>query len=293
MKSRVNLLSLAVATTVVLLVAGAGLVVLGIFNEYLGWNIFSPPVKKVLWGIFFSSVALGAFGAAISIVLALEEVVRALRRMVPGASPAAPGIPVPSDPRPPETRPPRRLYLAWMAALLAAAAAAVGGVDLVNRHVERQRTVVFKRMVREQMSRVGPLLARELESVSPCKTCLRPEVAGLLASLESQPCCESVSLVIADPTDAAALWRYGDRWPSSTEGFLERYFIADDVARAIKLALAGDTAWVDQMNAGPAFNWIEVLRDPAGRPRAALRILGNPREDYREEPSRVPPARAR
>ncbi len=51
-KSRIKLLSLSVATTVVLLAIGAGLVVLGIFNEYLSWDIFSPPVKKVLWGVF-------------------------------------------------------------------------------------------------------------------------------------------------------------------------------------------------------------------------------------------------
>ena len=35
LKSRIKLLSLSVATTVVLLAIGAGLVVLGIFNEYL------------------------------------------------------------------------------------------------------------------------------------------------------------------------------------------------------------------------------------------------------------------
>jgi hypothetical protein len=46
--------------------------------------------------------------------------------------------------------------------------------------------------------------------------------------------------------------------------------------------LNGDTAWVDQMNAGPAFNWIQVLRDPQGKPRATLRILGNPTLSYRD-----------
>lgn len=36
----------------------------------------------------------------------------------------------------------------------------------------------------------------------------------------------------------------------------ERRFIASDIDRAVKLALAGDTAWIDQMNGAPAFNWL-------------------------------------
>jgi hypothetical protein len=40
---------------------------------------------------------------------------------------------------------------------------------------------------------------------------------------------------------------------------------------------------VDQMNSGPAFNWIQVIRDPQGKPRATLRILGNPTQSYRDE----------
>ncbi|HEV7508021.1 MAG TPA: hypothetical protein VGS07_24265 [Thermoanaerobaculia bacterium] len=271
LKSRIKLLSLSVASTVVLLAIGAGLVVLGIFNEYLSWDIFSPPVKKVLWGIFSASVALGAFGAAISAVLGIQEVAKALRRM--GAANSGP-----------EPEAPRRHYLAWMAVLLAITALTVISVDQVNRYVQRQRIVVFKRLVHAQMNQFAPLLAREVEKIAaPCTTCVSARLTELMQTLHELPFCQSVVLVMADPQESAALWRDDANVSPDAGPRFERFFIATDVDRAMKLALNGDTAWVDQMNAGPAFNWIQILRDPQGKPRATLRILGNPTESYRDE----------
>jgi hypothetical protein len=86
---------------------------------------------------------------------------------------------------------------------------------------------------------------------------------------------------MADPAESAALWRFGASQAAYGSHF-ERFFIATDVDRAIKLALGGDSAWIDQMNADPAFNWTQVIRDRQGRPRATLRILGNPNESYRD-----------
>lgn len=270
-KSRIKLLSLSVASTVVLLAIGAGLVVLGIFNEYLSWDIFSPPVKKVLWGIFSASVALGGFGAAISAVLGIQEVAKALRRM--GAASTGP-----------EPEAPRRHYLAWMAVLLGITALTVISVDQVNRHVQRQRIVVFKRMVQAQMKQFGPLLAREVEKIpAPCTTCVSDRLTELMQALHELPLCQSVVLVMADPQESVALWRDDANVSPDAGPRFERFVIATDVDRAMKLALSGDTAWVDQMNAGAAFNWIQVLRDSQGKPRATLRILGNPTESYRDE----------
>jgi hypothetical protein len=269
-KSRIKLLSLSVATTVVLLALGAGLVVLGIFNEYLSWDIFSPPVKKVLWGIFSASVALGAFGAAISAVLGIQEVAKALRRM--GAASTGP-----------EPEAPRRHYLAWMGVLLVITALTVISVDQVNRHVQRQRIAVFKRMVHAQMNQFAPLLAREVDKIAaPCTTCVSDRLSELMRSLHDLPFNQSVVLVMADPQESAALWRDDANVSPDAGPRFERFFIATDVDRAMKLALSGDTAWVHQMNAGPAFNWIQVLRDSQGKPRATLRILGNPTESYRD-----------
>lgn len=111
------------------------------------WDIFSPPVKQVLWGTFNASVALGAFGAAISAVLGIQEVVKALRRMAANSDREAGSL---------EPEAPRRHYLAWMAVLLAVTACTVVAVHFVNRHVERQRIAVFKLLVRDQMKQLEP-----------------------------------------------------------------------------------------------------------------------------------------
>jgi len=62
----------------------------------------------------------------------------------------------------------------------------------------------------------------------------------------------------------------------------ERFFVADDIDRAVQQALSGDTAWIDQMNGAPAFNWYQMIRDDQGKIRAVLKIFGNPNESYRD-----------
>ncbi|MGB3514409.1 MAG: hypothetical protein WBA93_35395 [Microcoleaceae cyanobacterium] len=47
MSKKVKLLSLTVAITIFLLIIGTTLVVLGIFDEILNWDIFSSQVEAV------------------------------------------------------------------------------------------------------------------------------------------------------------------------------------------------------------------------------------------------------
>ena len=62
MKSKVRLMSLVVSFTLILLAIGATLVVLGLFNEALHWDIFGPRLEAFLYGLFGSCMALAAFG---------------------------------------------------------------------------------------------------------------------------------------------------------------------------------------------------------------------------------------
>ncbi len=80
---RIKLLSLTVAITISLLLIGAVLVVLGIFNSFLNWDIAGPQLEKILYGIFSTSLALGAFGVAITIVLGIQEIVNVVGSMNP------------------------------------------------------------------------------------------------------------------------------------------------------------------------------------------------------------------
>lgn len=94
-------------------------------------------------------------------------------------------------------------------------------------------------------------------------------------------------LYMTDPADKTVLWRYpagGEGMPTVWDGpaKFERLFVASDVDRAIAQALGGDTAWIDQMNGAPDFNWTQVIRDSHGSTRAVLKIFGNPNESYRD-----------
>jgi hypothetical protein len=265
-----------VRATLILLACGAVLVVLGIFNTYLKWDIFSPQVEKLLWGIFSSCLALAAFGVAASVVLGIQEVVTALRRMIEAAAPSR---------AEPEKEAPRRSYAVALGALLLLLAGMVIFFNVVNHQVAAHRLSVFKRVVRGQMTQLRPHLEGEAAKIQRlCDTCAPSTLAELIRTLDGLSFCQGASLYMADPADPSVLWTYparGTLFRSEQEASFERFFIADDIDRAIRHALSGDTAWIDQMNAAPSFEWYQPIRDSQGKVRAVLRILGNPTESYR------------
>ncbi|HEY4562718.1 MAG TPA: hypothetical protein VIJ36_07045, partial [Thermoanaerobaculia bacterium] len=94
--------------------------------------------------------------------------------------------------------------------------------------------------------------------------------------------CHSAVLFMADPGDKAVVWKYEGSFYGMEAPKFERFFVASDIDRAVSQALAGDTAWIDQMNGAPDFNWYQTVRDPQGKIRAVLKIFGNPNESYRD-----------
>jgi hypothetical protein len=274
MRSQIKLLSLTVRATVVLLTIGAFLVVLGIFDGYLGWDIFSPEVEKLLYGLFASSVALGGFGAAICVVLGIQEVVRAFRKLVEKSEPEAAKVEAT-----------RRTYTVALAAVLILLIVTVSSLAAVNRRVEARRLTVFKLIAKDQMAQLGPHLATELAHIPvPCDTCGTPGLQEFFRTMNGLSFARSATLYLADPADETVLWRYPG--PACTScgdkpGF-ERFFIARDDDRAVKLALQGDTAWIDQKNGGGGFVWHQVIRDGQGKNRAVLQIWGNESESFRD-----------
>lgn len=277
MRSQIKLLSLTVRATVVLLTVGAFLVVLGIFDDFLGWDIFSPEVERLLYGLFASSVALGGFGAAICIVLGIQEVVRAFRKLVEKSEPETSAVTVEAT---------RRTYTVALAAVLVLLIVTVSSLAAVNRRVEARRLKVFKLIARDQMAQLGPHLSAELARIpAPCEACGTPGLQQFFRTMDGLSFASSATLYVADPADETVLWRYPSTESCTSCGDkpgFERFFIARDDDRAVKLALQGDTAWIDQKNAGPGFIWHQVIRDGQGKNRAVLQIWGNESESFRD-----------
>jgi hypothetical protein len=281
-RDRLRLLSLVVTATVLLLAGSAVLVVLGIFNGYLHWDLFSPEVEKVLYAVFASCVALAAFGVATSFVLGIQEVVSYFRRLtervVPG-SPEAAALPV-------AAKKPRRSYTAALTGLLVLLALTILAFNYANQRVLNHRLKVFKLIIRDQMTQLGPRLASEIAALKgPCASCGTPTLNQLLKTMESLSFFRSATLYLPDPQDATVLWRYPATNSCSTCGetiTMERFFVARDLDRAVQLALSGDTAWVRQMNRDPAFHWYHLIPGAGGKNRAVLEIWGNESESFRD-----------
>jgi hypothetical protein len=57
------------------------LVILGVFNQQLRWDVLSPQAEAMFYGIFFSAVLLSIFGVAIAFVLGLKRIVDAVEAL--------------------------------------------------------------------------------------------------------------------------------------------------------------------------------------------------------------------
>ena len=81
MKKRIRMLTLVVHATALLVALAAALVVVGIFNESLDWDLFGPKLEAILIGVFGGSIALASAGVALTVVLGIQEIVRAFRAL--------------------------------------------------------------------------------------------------------------------------------------------------------------------------------------------------------------------
>jgi hypothetical protein len=274
MRSQIKLLSLVVRATVILLVCSAVLVVLGLFNASLDWDIFSPEAEKILYGIFGSFVALAGFGAATSVVLGIQEMVSSVRRLVDKAHPEA-------EATAPEA--PRRRYVLALAGVLVLLVVIVTVFSQANGRVTAHRIEVFKLVAQDQMRQLGPKLAAEVVAIDkPCETCVPPELVQFFRTLRGLSFLSSATLYLADPTDDTVLWQFESNDVYDEVPKMERFFIAKDDDRAVKLALSGDPAWIHQKNGGDGFTWYHLVKDAQGKNRAVLVIEGNQRESFRE-----------
>ena len=161
MKRRIRMLTLVVHATALLLALAATLVVVGIFNESLDWDLFGPKLEAILTGVFGGSIALASAGVALTVVLGIQEIVQAFR-----ALPKARGADE-ADAAPEATR---WGYLKAMAAVLAGFAVLIGALAWVDARVQAHRTETFKKIAAEQVGNFETKLAARVAALGapPC-----------------------------------------------------------------------------------------------------------------------------
>ena len=242
MKRRIRMLTLVVHATALLLALAAALVVVGIFNEALDWDLFGPKLEAILTGVFGGSIALASAGVALTVVLGIQEIVRAFR-----ALPKAPGADE-ADAAPEATRWGYARAMAW---ILVGFAVLIGALALANGRVLAHRTATFKRIAAEQVGNFEPKLAARVAALgAPPRSAVDKELYDLIRTLDGLTFVQRSTLYVADPEDPAAL--------------------------------RGDGAELDRLNAEKNFTAYRTLRGADGKPVGVLRIDGNPRENFRE-----------
>jgi hypothetical protein len=272
MKSKVRLLSLVVSFTLILLTIGAALVVLGIFNEALKWDIFGPKLEAILYGVFGSCMALAGFGVAMTIIIAMQESVRDFKKFVQART---------NQEETPDA--PRRTYAMRMLAVVAVMAILVALCALINHVVLAQRCHVFKRLAGEQTGNFQNKLAEIVATFSaPPRHHVSRDLYDVVKAIDGLEFVTRATLYIPDPTEAAAMWGYTAwREYSNADGFA-RFYVAKDFEKAMRNAVDGNPADLDRINARNEFIWYRLLTNAAGKPKAVVRIDGNSHQSFRE-----------
>jgi hypothetical protein len=273
MKERIRQLTLSVKATVILLLTAATLIVVGIFNDTLKWDIFGPKIEAVLYGVFFSSIALAIIGVAMTIVLGIREVVHSFQSIERSSSGTKEDIPEAS----------KKVYtrhLLWsLVALLGIIVMFAGANYMIQGH----RSKVFKRIAAEQMKQfesrftqiVSPLLA-------PPRNNVPPDLHDMIKSMDNLTYIDKTTLYLPDPTDNSALWGYTAWREYKKEDGFAKFFVAKDFEKAMAEALHGSDARMREINNRRDFIWYYLLKNQQGKPIAVLRIDGNSRENFRE-----------
>lgn len=272
MKSKVRLLSLVVSFTLILLTFGAVLVVLGIFNEALKWDIFGPKLEKFLYGVFGSCMALAGFGAAMAVIISMQESVRDFKKFVQTRT---------NQEEIPDA--PKKAYAARMLGGVAVMAVLVGLCALIDHRVLTQRCKVFKRLAAEQVVNFQPKITRIVGAfAAPPQNNVPRDLYDMVKTLDNLDFINRTTLYISDPAETSAMWGY-TAWRDYTnaDGFA-RFFVAKDFEKAMRKAVDGSPADLDQINGRNEFIWYKLLAGEDGKAKAVIRIDGNSHQSFRE-----------
>jgi hypothetical protein len=273
MKAKVRLLNFVVSFTLILLTIGAMLVVLGLFNEGLHWDIFGPKLEAVLYGVFGSCMALAGFGVAMTVIIAIQESVKDFKKFVQSRT---------NQQEVPDAT--RHTYLVRMFGVVCLLAVLVGICSLINHRVLTQRCKVFKGLAGEQVGNFEGKIIGALATFSAPPTNDAPrDLYDVLKTLNNLDFINHTTLYIADPAEASVLWSFvphGEVY-TNTLGFT-RLYVAKDFEKRMLKALAGDVTDLGQINSRNDFVWYAMFPGNAEKPRAVLRIDGDSRQSFRE-----------
>lgn len=273
MNQRDRQLSVSVRATVALLLTAAALIVVGIFNATLKWDLFGPKVEAVLYGVFFSSIALAVIGVALTLVLGIRDVVHSFQVIERSSSGTREELPEAS--RATSTK-----YLLWSLILLLGTIIIFAGA---NSLVQGHRVSVFKRIAAEQMKQFDGRIIQIISALpDPPHNNVPPDLHDLVKSLDNLGYVEKTTLYVPDPQDASAMWGYTAWREYRKEDGFARFFVAKDFEKALSEAFHGSESSLRKINERREFIWYYTVKDQNAKTIAVIRLDGNARENFRD-----------
>ncbi|MEM6252450.1 MAG: hypothetical protein AAF821_05955 [Cyanobacteria bacterium P01_D01_bin.156] len=266
------MIRLVIRTTAILLSIGAVLVIVGLFDAFLGWNIFSQSVENFLYGVFFSCLVLAGVGIALSFVLGLLEIVEIMRASHEGRV------------LPP---PPRLGYFAKRSVLgVSALVGLLIALSLVNAGVQEHRQGVFRQLVQQQTQQLSPKIASFLPSDLAAPTA-SSQLQQAFETLTRSELVWSATLYLPDPSDTDALWYYNNQTrysvpdnQSENEIPFERLFVAKRLEELISNAFEGQQESLENYNKTNSFVWLEPIEQ--NNVQGVIYLEGNSEADLRD-----------
>ena len=258
-----------------MLFAAAVLIVMGIFNALLEWEIFGPKVEAVLYGVFFSSIALAGIGVAMTFVIGFRDIVLSIRVIERKSSGN-----VEESPELPKWMFARRLI--WILVALVAVITVFAGIDSM---IQTHRSQVFKRLASRQIEQFDKRLIPLMEECpTPPQHAVPVELFDVIRSMNELDYISSVELYMKDPADPAVIWKYRPYRVYKIEEGFNRCFASRDWEKAISEAFNGSSISLDNLNRQKDFFWYHAIGGKNGGIPAILKIQGNSKENFREYP---------
>ncbi|MFO7030730.1 hypothetical protein B9T07_12095 [Limnospira fusiformis CCALA 023] len=274
MKKRVKRLSFTVAMTVSLLLIGATLAVLGIFDDMLNWDIFSPQVEQLLRAIMAGCIVLSVFGVAITFVLGIQEIVKSI-----GLLQKSRGL----DELETVADAPKTTYMLYMSGVVAVFAVLISALSVANLMITNHRNRVFKRIATEQMQQLSDEFVQQVSLLNePPRADVPNTLDDLLRSVKKLSFVNDITLYLPDQQDDIIIWNYDSMWVDYPQRGFERQIVAKEYEQAIQSAFQGQPELLQALNGTTSFQWYYLIRDQQNQPLAVLRINGNQRENFRE-----------
>ncbi|MGE4488795.1 MAG: hypothetical protein AB7E95_04525 [Kiritimatiellales bacterium] len=262
MSEQKSFLQIIVQGTLILLFAGSFLILLGIFNGILGWDIFGPKVEQALYAVFWSCVALACSGIAVTAVLGIREIAESATAVAEKMTSFH------------RRRFSVRKILFGAGMILCVITLSIAGLSYTNAHVEQHRTAVFKRLAAEHTETLTSriLTALEQDSVKQLETSVN--------ALQSLSFIRKISVYATCPDDPLMLRVYQSTYNNDLQ--FTDILAARDYEKAILGALGNDSSSLEQLNIHSDFVLYFTCFDKKHVPVGILRIEGNSRENFRE-----------